>query len=402
MASLSAYIERSSTIDLLMRLLEVPGLSGQETAISQAVQAELIAAGVPATSMFNDDAHSRIDLPCEIGNLFVHLPGTKPGPRIMFSTHLDTVPICQGAKPILKEGQICTDGSTGLGGDNRTGCAVLISTVAALLKHRLPHPPITLLFTIREESGIQGARYLDTKAVSDVQMCFNFDGKVPAELVTGAVGQETFYIEITGLASHAGVAPEQGISATLIASKAIADVHAQGWFGKIQKPDGYGTSNIGIFGGKKGLAAGDATNVVTDYVYLKGEARSHDAEFNSRITAAYQAAFEKAVNEVSTIDGQRATLKFTIHKAYPPFHLEDHSPVVVRAIEAAKSIGMSPITKSSNGGLDANWLVKHGVPTVTMGAGQHEIHTIKEFINLDEFMDGCLLALAIATQCSQE
>ena len=45
----------------------------------------------------------------------------------------------------------------------------------------------------------------------------------------------------------------------------------------------------------------------------------------------------------------------------------------------------------SNGGLDANWLDKHGIPTVTIGAGQAEIHTIKEYVNLAEFEKGCRL-----------
>ncbi|MGY6412144.1 MAG: hypothetical protein ACXIUV_14115 [Alkalilacustris sp.] len=35
----------------------------------------------------------------------------------------------------------------------------------------------------------------------------------------------------------------------------------------------------------------------------------------------------------------------------------------------------------SNSGLDANRLDKHGVPTVTIGAGQYEIHTIKEDVH---------------------
>ena len=49
----------------------------------------------------------------------------------------------------------------------------------------------------------------------------------------------------------------------------------------------------------------------------------------------------------------------------------------------------------SNGGLDANWLAgKHGVPTVTFGAGQDEIHTVKEYVDLPEFGRGCRLAVA--------
>ena len=58
------------------------------------------------------------------------------------------------------------------------------------------------------------------------------------------------------------------------------------------------------------------------------------------------------------------------------------------AKRAAESIGLKPTTVFSNGGLDANWFVKHGVPTVTIGAGQYEIHTVKEYVDLPEFCKG--------------
>jgi tripeptide aminopeptidase len=51
----------------------------------------------------------------------------------------------------------------------------------------------------------------------------------------------------------------------------------------------------------------------------------------------------------------------------------------------------------ANGGLDANWMVKHGLPTVTFGAGQNDIHTVKEWVDLGEFDAGCRLAVAAAT-----
>ena len=52
---------------------------------------------------------------------------------------------------------------------------------------------------------------------------------------------------------------------------------------------------------------------------------------------------------------------------------------------------------STNGGLDANWMVKHGIPTITFGAGQNEIHTVNEYVDLPEFAQGCRLAVALAT-----
>jgi len=70
---------------------------------------------------------------------------------------------------------------------------------------------------------------------------------------------------------------------------------------------------------------------------------------------------------------------------------------VRHAKRAAKAIGLKPSTLSSNGGLDANWFVKHGLPTVTIGAGQYEIHTVNEYVDQPEFANGCRLAVAIAT-----
>ena len=92
-----------------------------------------------------------------------------------------------------------------------------------------------------------------------------------------------------------------------------------------------------------------------------------------------------------------AEVKFTNRKSYPPFNLAETSPAVARAKVAVESLGLKPTTVFSNGGLDANWLDKHGIPTVTFGAGQYEIHTVKEYVDIPEFLQGCRLAVALAT-----
>jgi tripeptide aminopeptidase len=381
----------------LMNFLSVEGVTGEEAAIAAAVSDALKGVGVPATAIRFDDVNKRIPLPTQTGNLIAELPGTRPGPRLLFSTHLDTVPLCAGAKPIRDGDKIRTDGSAALGGDNRTGCAVLVAMVETLLKHKLPHPPLTLLFTVREESGLHGARELNPTDLGGATMCFNVDSKIPADLITGAVGQENWDVEIRGKAAHAGVAPEKGISATLVAAIGLSDAHRNGWFGKVVKQNGNGTSNVGIFGGKPGKPAGDATNVVTDYVHLTGEARSPKEEFASAICQGYREAFAKAQAEVKDADGATSEVSFNSKASYPPFNLAEDSPAVKHAKRAAESLGMKPTTMFSNGGLDANWLDKHGVPTVTIGAGQYEIHTVNEYVNLPEFADGCRLAIALAT-----
>jgi tripeptide aminopeptidase len=381
----------------LMRFLSVEGITGFEADIAAAVSAALKAVGVPAEAIRFDDANARIPLPTQTGNLFAELPGTGAGPRLLFSTHLDTVPLCAGAKPRREGERIVSDGTTALGGDDRTGCAVLVALAETLIKHQLPHPPITLLFTVREESGLHGARELDPKDLGGAAMCINVDGQSAADLIIGAVGQENWQAEIIGKASHAGVAPEKGISSTLVGALALAEAQRQGWFGKVVKPEGRGTSNIGIFGGRDGKAAGDATNVVTDYGFLKGEARSPEAAFATEIAKGFEQAFTTARDMVKDDKGETAEVKFSRVPAYPPFRLPEDAPIRKRAAEALGALGIAPNFIFSNGGLDANWLDKHGVPTITIGAGQAEIHTIKEYVDLREFERGCRLAILLAT-----
>jgi tripeptide aminopeptidase len=397
MSSTAPPVDVNAAEEHLMKFLSVEGVTGEEAAIAAAVSDELKNVGVRASAIRFDSVNKRIPVPTQIGNLIVDLPGTRSGPRLLFATHLDTVPLCAGAKPKRESDRIVSDGTTALGGDNRSGCAVLVTLAETLLKQKLPHPPITLLFTVREESGLHGSRELDTADLGGATMCFNVDGKLAAELIIGAVGQENWEVEIRGKASHAGVAPENGISATLVAAVALTEAHRGGWFGKVVKPEGNGTSNPGVFGGKDGKAAGNATNVVTDYVHIKGEARSPDATFAAAIAKAYQEAFAKAQAEVKDAGGENAEVRFTNQPAYPPFNLAEDAPVLRHAKRAAESLGLKPTTIFSNGGLDANWFDKHGVPTVTVGSGQNEIHTVKEYLDLAEFANGCRLAVALAT-----
>lgn len=398
MSASSVPLDVDAAIDHLMNFLSVEGVTGQEANIAAAVSDALKKAGVPASAIRFDDANTRIPVPTQTGNLIVDLPGTKPGPRLLFSTHLDTVPLCAGAKPKREGNRIVSDGTTALGGDARTGVALLVVLAETLIKHKLPHPPITLLFTVREESGLHGARELNPADLGGAVMCVNVDGQLASELIIGAVGQENWEVEIKGRASHAGVAPEKGISATLVGAIGLSEAHSAGWFGKVVKPDGRGTSNVGIFGGKGGTtAAGDATNVVTDYAFIKGEARSPELVFAGKIVDGYEAAFAKAKASVKDHEGDTAEVTFKRQPSYPPFELGKDTSVVQRAKKALGLLGIEPTLLFSNGGLDANWLDKHGVPTITIGAGQAEIHTIKEFVRLDEYEKGCRLGILMAT-----
>jgi tripeptide aminopeptidase len=390
-------LDRERAIDRLLHFLSIEGVTGQEAAIGKAVLDELLQAGVRRKAIRFDRAHERIPLPTQTGNLIVHLAGTRPGPRRLLMTHLDTVPLCAGARPVRKGNRIVAAGQTALGGDNRTGVACLVTLAATLRECRLPHPPLTLLFTVREESGLWGARYVDPADLGNPQEAFNVDGRLASEMTIGAVGAERWQAEIFGKAAHAGVHPEQGISATVVAALALARAHRDGWFGKISRDGREGTANVGSFGGQNGRSAGVATNVVTDYALIRGEARSHDFRFVRTIAHAYREAFREAAKQVRDDRGRSAKVRFETRQDYYPFRLKPTSPVVRHALAAAEQAGLKPTLRVTNGGLDANWLVRHGIPTVTFGAGQNNIHMVGEYVDLAEFANACRMALAVAT-----
>src|SRR5262245_44638721 len=394
-------LDTDAAVQRLMRFLGVNSITGHEAAIGEELAAALKEVGVPAKDITFDDAHTRIPEPTPIGNLLAKLPGTskKNAKPILFMTHMDTVPLCAGAKPKIVGKRIVNEreGTTALGGDNRSGCAVLVTLAAELLKQNLPHPPITFLFTVREESGLYGAKHLNPADLGGPVMGFNVDGRLAADVTVGAIGADRWEVDVFGKASHAGVYPEKGISATMILSLALAEIKQKGWFGKVVKGAKEGTSNVGSVGDAEGHSAGNATNVVTDFVRVRGESRSHDARFVREITAAYKSAFDRAVKSVKDDKGKGGKVKFTSRLDYVPFRLKESEPVVKHAVAAANAVDLKPNLRVTNGGLDANWMVKHGIPTITIGAGQNEIHTVKEYVDLAEFAEGLKMALSLAT-----
>jgi tripeptide aminopeptidase len=306
--------------------------------------------------------------------------------------HMDTVPLCVGSKPVLDGERIAPKSrTTGLGGDNRAGVAVVLSTALAILKRKLPHPPLTLFFPVQEEIGLVGARFASVNKLGRPALCFNWDGGDPSRVIHGATGAEAIEITIAGVASHAGVHPEDGISAAVIAAKAIADLDRNGWHGLVQKGDASGTSNVGVVEG------GEATNVVMPVLHLKAEARSHDPQFRRKILDAFEAAFERAAAETQNARGDSGRIEFNAELRYESFRLPRDAEVVTTAAAAVQRARLTPNYVIGNGGLDANWMTANGLPTVTLGCGQHDIHTVNESLDVKEFLTACEIALDLAT-----
>ncbi len=390
LASSPPEIDERQTLQMVMELMAIPGLSGHEGKVAQYITEKLRAAGAPAEAIRSDQAHKKTPLKGDVGNLIFQLPGTIKAPRRLLMAHMDTVPVCLGAQPVARRGFVeSADGKTGLGADDRAGVAVVLNAALEILRRGLPHPSLTFFWLVQEEVGLYGARHVQLGLLGNPKLAFNWDGGASEKLSIGATGGYRLKILIEGLASHAGGSPEQGVSAIAIAGLAINELVQEGWHGLIAKGNHLGTSNIGVIHG------GLATNVVTDRVEIKAEARSHDPKFRREIVKKIEQAFQRAARNIRSAKGASGKVTFDGQLDYEAFKLAGDEPCVLAAEAAIRAVGAEPIRAISNGGLDANWMAVHGIPTVTLGCGQVNIHTVTERLDIAAFQQACRIGLRL-------
>lgn len=381
----------------LMALLPIPGPPAKEKAVADFLHQIFVEIGIPDTDIQYDRAQDQSEYGGDIGNMIVKIKGQHAGPTLLFSTHMDTVPQCVGCKPRvdLESKRIVNDApKTALGGDNRAGCAILVTLARRLMELKGAHPDIVLVFFVQEEVGLVGARGLDVSLLGDKlpEMGVNLDGGRVEEVVTKTIGSERFTIDITGVSAHAGSRVAEGVSAAVIASKAIAELEQGGWHGRIIQPGGEGSANVGI------LAGGKGSNVVMPNLHILAEARSHSKAFRRKIIETWQDAFRCAASSLANIHDQHGAVEFGPGPTYEPYALADDAPVVLATRKAAEKIGLDIKLVDDAGGSDTSWIVAHGIPCVNLNIGQRDVHTMDEWIDLHDFERACEFVLAIAAQ----
>ena len=144
------------------------------------------------------------------------------------------------------------------------------------------------------------------------------------------------------------------------------------------------------------IRGGEATNVVTDQVFVRVEARSHNRPFRERIVQEIEKAFKRAVKQVKNEQGQIGSVSITGHLDYESFCLKPTEPCVKIAESVIYAQGATPISAIADGGVDANWITEHGIPTVSLGCGQANVHMVTESLDLAQYLLACNIGLSIA------
>ncbi len=373
-------IDRDRLKTLLIELLKIDSLSRKERAIAMRLKQELEQLG---GSVWIDDAGDRVG--GSVGNLIAHFRGTVPGADpLLLSAHMDTVVPGEGVVPLSEGNILRSDGRTVLGGDDKSGIAIICEVLRVAREKNLPCSDIDVVFTICEEAGLLGAKCLDVSRLR-ARKGLVLDSDAVGFLFTKAPAANRMEFHIRGLEAHAGVCPEKGISAIRVAAEGIAKM-------RLGRIDPGTTANIGLIEG------GMAVNIIPNSVRLKGEARSHDEQTLERQTRhMLQCLEEAASSHALEIDGKRvhATVEATIERDYDRMEISDNSPIVRLVLAAGRNLGVEVKTLATGGGCDANVLNKKGLEVANLSTGMREIHTVKEWLDLNDLYLSAEMVLEI-------
>ena len=346
-------------------LVRIDSPTFQEQAICRRLAADLAALGLPV----ENDGTGRDG----VGNLIARLDG-GPGLPIALSAHFDTVQPGEGIEPVIEGGIVRSAGDTILGSDDKAGVAAILEAVRIVRERNIPHGPIDVLFTVCEEQGLFGAKHFDIgrlRARRGVVLdCDGID-----ELIVQGPAANKLMFTVRGLEAHAGLAPEQGISAIKVAGDAIAAMR----LGRIDEET---TANLGVIQG--GLAG----NIVPNRVTIRGEARSRsDAKLEAQ-TQHMVECFENAVRRYEvTVQGRRhvARVEARVDRDYDPLRVRTDSGIARLVRHAVEGRGRTLTVRPTGVGCDANvFNGRHGLEVANLGCGMRQIHTVNEWIDVKD------------------
>jgi tripeptide aminopeptidase len=366
--------------NLLLELVQIDSHSRKEREVAERIKQYCEELGAQVEI---DDAGEKVG--GNSGNVIARFPGTIPNAEpIMMSAHMDTVVPGENVKPIVEGDIIRTDKTTVLGGDDKSGCAVIIETIRCLKEQNIPYTDIEAVFSICEEVGLLGAKHLDVSRIRS-KYGIVFDSDDPGFLFTKGPSANHLEFKVHGLESHAGVAPEQGISAIQVAAEAICNM-------KLGRIDHETTANIGVIRG------GEATNIITNLVELKGEARSLDEEkLKAQCDHMVKCFEEAAAKHEVTVEGKttKARVESNVEPEYYAMDVPDSSHVVQLVLKAASRMGLEVQTMASGGGCDANIFNRKGIECANLGTGMRAIHTVNEWLDVKDMYASAEMTIEI-------
>ena len=351
------------------------------------------------------------------GTVLATIPGTAPGPTIGLLAHVDTAPQfnATGVKPRVirgynggaisfpdaptltlspdhnpylgtKQGHdiITASGLTLLGADDKAGVAILMTAARHLLANlEIPHPTLRLAFTPDEEIG-RGV-HPDLPADLKADFAYTFDGGAVGEIEYESFSADGATVTIKGVSIHPGLAKDKLVNAIHLAAK-IMQTLPQATLTPETTSDRDGFIHATDMSG--GSSEMTLKFILRDF---ERDGLAAKGALLEQVCAAVQAT-EPRAEITCTIKPQYRNMRYWLEKDMTPVEL---------ARDAARSLGIEPVSVPIRGGTDGSRLTEMGIPCPNLFTGMQDIHGPLEWVSVQDMDQATQFCLALVQHAAK-
>ncbi len=381
--------------------------SAKQKDLSTLLLNELLAAGIEA----------ELD---NYGYVYASLPSNTANkiPSICFCAHVDTAPDCSGTnvKPILhknyqqqdirlpddpsicitniefpelkeKSGEniITASGQTLLGADDKAGVAAIMEAIIYLKNNpEIKHGPIRILFTPDEEIG-RGVNYVNLEKLN-ADFAYTLDGGELGSIEDETFSADTVTIDIQGVSTHPGYAKGKMENAIKIASEIIASFPKEHLIPEATS-------------GREGFIHPIKLHAELESASVQFIIR----DFDTGKLKDHELTLEQITKRVLK-NYPNSSYQFKVTEQYRNMKeiLINHPKIVNYAEQAIKDAGIKPIKSLIRGGTDGSRLSFMGLPCPNLFAGEHGIHSKKEWVSEQDMQKAAEVIVRICQICEKD
>ncbi len=337
----------------------------------------------------------------------------KKVPVLCFCSHVDTAPDCSGSgvKPIVHRNYsgadivlpddktqvlgvavapylqtqighdiITASGTTLLGGDDKSGVAVIMQAADYLLKHpEVKHGTIKIVFTPDEEVG-KGTAKIDMKKLG-ADFGYTLDGGEAGSLEDETFSADGAQIIIHGVIAHPGYAKDTLVNAIKIAGAVLSALPVKEWSPETTEA-------------RQGFVHPVSVNGIAEKATIGFIVRDFTTE---GLASHHQRLKSMAQEVVAKYPG--TSMEYIQQEQYRNMKevLDKHPEVVAYAREAILRTGLTVKQESIRGGTDGSRLSFMGLPTANLFTGMQQIHSKLEWIGVKDMLKATETIIHLST-----
>lgn len=261
---------------------------------------------------------------------------------------------------------VTASGGTLLGADDKTGVAVIMTLVQYLYDHpEMEHGTIKIAFTPDEEIGA-GVEKFDVASFG-ADYAYTVDGMDLGQLTDETFNAKAFTAVFEGMrAVHPGEAMNSAFSDNVLMA---SDFHTL--LPRHRRPESTA--------GRRGFILVDSITTQGDRTEVKGILRAFSDEETQDLVNEVTRAF----NTVKGMNYKGTGFSLTFTDQYKNMKTLLPRQVVALAELAMKNEEITPALTAARGGTDGSALSVMGLPTPDIFAGQFNIHSEREYADVD-------------------